>query len=77
MNEPISNLQKGCEQMLYGSLLNRADNIDDENMRIMFVAAFVVSGYSLNEFRIKKPFTPLLGETYEYIDEGKGFEFLA
>lgn len=73
MNEPISILQKGCEQMLYSDLLNRADDADDENTKILYVAAFTVAGYSLNEYRTKKPFNPLLGETFEYIDEGKGY----
>ena len=72
LNEPISALQKGCEQLYYSELLNKADELNDENMRILYVAAFALSTYSLNEKRIKKPFNPLLGETFEFIDESRG-----
>lgn len=46
-------------------------------MRILYVAAFALSGYSLQEGRTKKPFNPLLGETFEFIDEERGLEFLS
>jgi hypothetical protein len=34
--------------MLYSELLSRADDSDDENMRLLYVAAFTVAGYSLH-----------------------------
>ena len=37
------------------------------------VASFVVSTYSVNEHRIKIPFNPLLGETFEYVDDARGY----
>jgi hypothetical protein len=44
-------------------------------MRILYVGAFAVSGYSSTEGRTCKPFNPLLGETYEadYPDMGVHF----
>jgi hypothetical protein len=44
-------------------------------MRILYVGAFAVSGYSSTEGRTCKPFNPLLGETYEadYPDMGVRF----
>ena len=30
-------------------------------MRMLYVAAFVISQYSVSEGRLKKPFNPLLG----------------
>lgn len=44
---------------------------------MLYVTAFVVSTYSMNDKRIKRPLNPLLGETFEFIDDSKGFEFLA
>ena len=55
--------------MYYSELLDKADNEDEPHQRMLNVMAFVVSQYSLNEGRIKKPFNPLLGETFEYIDD--------
>jgi hypothetical protein len=34
-----------------------------------YVTAFVVSMLSLNEGRLKKPFNPLLGETFVFDDK--------
>jgi hypothetical protein len=61
MNEPLSMLQKACESMIYSDFLNKADDSYDENARMLYITAFIVSGYSLNEYRTKKPFNPLLG----------------
>ena len=44
---------------------------------MVYVAAFLVSQYSISELRTKKPFNPLLGETFEYIDKERNFEFLS
>ena len=42
------------------------------------VAAFAVSSFSLNFHRAgRKPFNPILGETYECVREDKGFKFIA
>ena len=36
-------------------------------MRLLYVAAFAVSGYAGTAGRTTKPFNPLLGETYEFV----------
>lgn len=41
--------------------------------RMLYVAAFAVSGYSSTAGRTSKPFNPLLGETYELVHADKGF----
>ncbi|KAM7252552.1 hypothetical protein ACFE04_024435 [Oxalis oulophora] len=46
-------------------------------MRILNVAAFVVSGYASTEGRQCKPFNPLLGETYEADYPDKGLRFFS
>ena len=54
--------------MYYSELLNKAEEMNDQNMRMLYVAAYAFSIYSLNEKRLKRPFTSLVGETFEYID---------
>ena len=44
----------------------------------MKVAAFAVSTFAVNFHRAgRKPFNPILGETYECVREDKGFKFFA
>ncbi|KAH9621255.1 hypothetical protein KSS87_010068 [Heliosperma pusillum] len=79
-NEPISSLQKCCEDMEYSDLLDRAyeyGKVGNSLMRIVNVAAFSVSGYASTEGRLCKPFNPLLGETYEADYPEKGFRFFS
>ncbi|CAF1461107.1 unnamed protein product [Adineta steineri] len=78
LNEPLGLLQKLCEEMEYSDLLDRASQIDDGHLRLVYVAAFIVSTYSSNYYRTgRKNFNPLLGETYECIREDKGWKFIA
>lgn len=46
-------------------------------MRILYVAAFAVSGYANTNGRSCKPFNPLLGETYEADYPDKGIRFIS
>jgi len=72
--EPTSFLQRLAEPLEYRTLLNKAAATEDPIERQILVTAFVVSTYSQTE-RTKKPFNPMLGETYEYV--GDDFKFLA
>ncbi|VFQ93657.1 unnamed protein product [Cuscuta campestris] len=79
-NEPLSSLQKGCEEFEYSYLLDRAyEHGKAANclQRILNVAAFAVSGYASTEGRHCKPFNPLLGETYEADYPEKGIRFFS
>ncbi|XP_057442953.1 oxysterol-binding protein-related protein 1C-like isoform X2 [Lotus japonicus] len=79
-NEPLSSLQKCCEEMEYSYLLDRAYEWGKKGnslMRILNVAAFAVSAYASTEGKICKPFNPLLGETYEADFPDKGFRFIS
>ncbi|XP_022958368.1 oxysterol-binding protein-related protein 2B-like [Cucurbita moschata] len=79
-NEPISSLQKCCEDMEYSYLLDQAYQQGKQGnslQRILNVAAFAVSGYASSEGRHCKPFNPLLGETYEADFPEKGFRFFS
>ncbi|KAG9044126.1 hypothetical protein FS837_008740 [Tulasnella sp. UAMH 9824] len=65
-NEPISILQKMAEDLEYFDLLGQAAASADPVERICLVAAFAVSGYACSLHRAsRKPFNPMLGETFE------------
>ena len=69
-NEPLSALQKVAEQLEYAQLLNQAVKQRTPTERLLYVTAFAVSQFSCaraKERAIRKPFTPLLGETYELV----------
>lgn len=82
-NEPSSMCQKVAEQLEYAQLLNQAAKQSSPTDRLLFVAAFAVSQFSSGRAReraIRKPFTPLLGETFELVRSEKevpgGFRLL-
>jgi len=75
--EPTSFLQRLCEAFQYSELLDKAADETDEFMRLAYIAAFFISAHS-NNIRLLKPFNPLLGETFEYVQEGEHpFQFIA
>ncbi|KAJ6153826.1 hypothetical protein N7470_006785 [Penicillium chermesinum] len=79
-NEPLSLLQRAAEIMEYSSLLDKAAQCSDPVERLMYVTAFAISYISSNRVRersIRKPFNPMLGETYELVREDQGFRFIA
>ncbi|KAF7549908.1 hypothetical protein G7046_g8186 [Stylonectria norvegica] len=82
-NEPLSLLQKVAEQLEYAQLLNQAVKQSTPSDRLLYVAAFAISQFSngrAKERAIRKPFNPLLGETYELLRTEKevpgGFRLL-
>ncbi|KAK2820699.1 hypothetical protein Q5P01_023658 [Channa striata] len=78
LNEPINLLQRLCEELEYSELLDTASNTPDPYQRMVYIAAFAISGYSTATFRNRyKPFNPVLGETYECIREDRGFRAIS
>ncbi|KAL5600942.1 hypothetical protein BROUX41_005776 [Berkeleyomyces rouxiae] len=82
-NEPISLLQKVAEQLEYAQLLQKAAAAPTPKDRLILVTAFAVSQFSSSrakERSIRKPFNPLLGETFELVRTDKeipgGFRLL-
>lgn len=75
-NEPTSLLQRLSEQLEYSELLDEAVNVPKERgERLLYVAAFATSSFSncrVKDRSIRKPFNPMLGETYELVREDKG-----
>lgn len=79
-NEPLSLLQRAAEIMEYPDVLDKATGCSDAVERLIYVTAFAISALSPNRVReraIRKPFNPMLGETYELVREDLGFRFLA
>ena len=84
-NEPISMLQRMCEDMEYSTLLDIAASRIYESEkydrgrfeRLLFVAAFAMSNYSSTQGRTGKPFNPMLGETFEYVRRDRGFRYIS
>mmetsp|Transcript_6855 Transcript_6855/g.19330 ORF Transcript_6855/g.19330 Transcript_6855/m.19330 type:complete len:459 (+) Transcript_6855:353-1729(+) len=73
--EPFTVTQKMAEIMEYTELLDKAAECEDPVMRHAYMSAFLVSPHGCME-RTHKPFNPILGETFQYSDEGK-FKFFA
>ena len=76
-NEPLSMLQKQCEKFYYLDLLNKADEEPKQEMRLCYIAAFIIGEIFLNNGRTLKPFNPIIGETYEYFINDKNFRYYA
>ncbi|XP_056285291.1 oxysterol-binding protein-related protein 7 isoform X2 [Pseudoliparis swirei] len=78
LNEPLNLLQRLCEELEYSELLDTANHTDDPYQRMVYIAAFAISGYATATFRNRyKPFNPVLGETYECDREDRGFRLLS
>ncbi|KAL9103407.1 MAG: hypothetical protein Q9163_001546 [Psora crenata] len=79
-NEPISLLQRIAEVLEYSNLLDTAAAANTGTERLLYITAFAISSISgtrVKERAIRKPFNPMLGETFELIREDRGFRFLA
>lgn len=69
-NEPTSGLQRLAECMEYAELLDAAATHPQPHMRHLLLTAFAISALSANRVKersIRKPFNPMLGETYELV----------
>ncbi|KOS13119.1 hypothetical protein Malapachy_1581 [Malassezia pachydermatis] len=78
-NCPLSLLQAVAEEYEYApKLLERAAKASDSTERLSLVGAFAVSSYASTAQRTtRKPFNPLLGETYECIRADRNMYFVA
>ncbi|XP_048870135.1 oxysterol-binding protein-related protein 7 [Brienomyrus brachyistius] len=78
LNEPLCLLQRLCEELEYSELLDVANSTQDPYQRMVYIAAFAISGYATARYRNRyKPFNPILGETYECEREDKGFRYVS
>ena len=69
--EPTTMLQKMSDILQYVDLIEKACDEKDEDLRLAYISALAVSTYSSSE-RVKKPFNPILGETFEMTLPGGG-----
>ncbi|KAL8777149.1 MAG: hypothetical protein Q9213_007988, partial [Squamulea squamosa] len=81
-NEPLSLLQRASEQLEYSHLLDSAATYASQSstQRLLYITAFAISTLSysrVKERAIRKPFNPMLGETYELVREDRGFRLVA
>lgn len=79
-NEPTSLLQRCAEQLEYSQLLDAASTSPDPTQRLLHIAAFAISNFSssrVKERAVRKPFNPMLGETFELVREDRGFRLIA
>lgn len=82
MNEPVTILQKYAELLEYSDLIENAlkyNHEENSGEQILRIAAFATSYLSSMRHKVRssrKPFNPLLGETFELVREDKGFRFL-
>lgn len=80
-NEPLSLLQRASEQLEYSELLDTAATTPDSSTeRLLYISTFAISTLSnsrVKERAVRKPFNPMLGETFELVREDRGFRFLA
>lgn len=79
-NEPTSLLQKCAENLEYSELLDKARATPDPAERLLIVTAFALSSLSnarVKDRSIRKPFNPMLGETFELVREDKDFRFIS
>ena len=78
-NAPLSILQAVAEEYEYApAILERAAKSADPIERICLVGAFAVSSYASTAQRsTRKPFNPLLGETFECVRADRKLNFIA
>ncbi|KAG9696428.1 hypothetical protein KCU95_g2334, partial [Aureobasidium melanogenum] len=82
-NEPLSALQRLAEPFESVDLLHQASSLSSPDKaldRLVYVAAFAISNFASNRVKeraIRKPFNPMLGETYELIRPDLGFRFVS
>ncbi|KAK7206802.1 Oxysterol-binding protein-domain-containing protein [Myxozyma melibiosi] len=80
-NEPLSALQRYAEAMEYSSLIDAAAAAKvDSGEQMMYIAAFAISNLSnmrCNTRALRKPFNPLMNETFEMVREDRGIRFIA
>lgn len=70
LNEPLGTLQKTCEQLvIYQELLVKAAKHEDPLQRLILACTSIIAGLNIARIIRKKPFNPVLGETFEYVSD--------
>ena len=67
--EPLNILQRSCEMMAHNDLLRQGAASNDSQYRLICCSLFGILQHSFQIDRFKKPFNPILGETFEFATE--------
>lgn len=68
-NDPLSILQKQASTLEYADLVDTAMQEKDSMKRLGLISTFLISMCAGLEKANKKPFNPLLGETFEMTND--------
>jgi len=74
-NEPLNTLQRDCERFIFCDLLNKASDEKTPEMKMAYITAFITAEMSMSIGRVLKPMIPLVGETFEYVDNNLHYRF--
>ena len=74
-NEPLNTLQRECERFIFCNLLNKAADEKTPEMKMAYITAFLTAEMSMSIGRVLKPMIPLVGETFEYVDNNLHYRF--
>ena len=75
-NEPLSICQKQCEKFFYLDLLKKV-SLENKNksLQLAYISAFIIGEIFLGLNRNLKPFSAIIGETYEFFDNKNQFRY--
>jgi hypothetical protein len=78
-NEPTTFLQRVMEAATHCYLLKIANQIApyDKDLALLYVGVFALSTFGCSIQRTSKPFNPMLGETFEFVDDRRGIKFFS
>ena len=74
-NEPLNTLQRECERFIFCDLLNKAADAKTPQMKLAYIVAFLSAEMSMSIGRVLKPMIPLVGESFEYVDNNLHYRF--
>ena len=74
LNEPLTGLQKTCELLIHSEhLLQRAAKDPNPVKRLALATIALITNFNVSKVRTRKPFNPMLGETYEFVTENVSY----
>ena len=74
-NEPLNTLQRECERFIFCDLLSKAADEKTPQMKMAYIVAFLTAEMSMSIGRVLKPMIPLVGESFEYVDNNLHYRF--
>jgi Oxysterol-binding protein len=74
--EPTTTLQRMSEMLHFSELLDSAAEQQSPIDKLAMIAVFAATNYNSTQ-RFYKPFNPILGETFEFVDEAKGVHLVS